>query len=209
MSKSQSQLVEMAKRNLAHVKAGSVDQAPDVYRVPATNYYDPERFTLEMERIFKRLPLVLGFSAELREPGSYRAMQVADTPVLLTRAADGKIRAFLNVCSHRGAIVAPEGHGRARRFSCPYHGWSYDNRGALVGITNHDEFGTVDTGCLGLTALPVAERAGIDLHRNPTAREPFRQRTLSLPVAVHLDTQSPQRFRLRARYIAGRPGVPL
>jgi phenylpropionate dioxygenase-like ring-hydroxylating dioxygenase large terminal subunit len=161
MSKSQSQLVEMAKRNLAHVKAGSVDQAPDVYRVPATNYYDPERFTLEMERIFKRLPLVLGFSAELREPGSYRAMQVADTPVLLTRAADGKIRAFLNVCSHRGAIVAPEGQGRARRFSCPYHGWSYDNQGALVGITNHDEFGTVDTACLGLTPLPVAERAGI------------------------------------------------
>ena len=96
---SDAQLIAMAKRNLAHVKAKTVDQAPDVYRVPAANYYDPERFSLEMERIFKRLPLVLGFSAELREPGSYRALLAGDIPVLLTRASDGELRGFLNVCS--------------------------------------------------------------------------------------------------------------
>jgi len=158
---SRSQLIAMAKRNLAHVKAGSVDQAADVFRVPAANYHDPGRFALERKRIFERLPLVLGFSAELREPGSYRAMLVADVPVLLTRAADGEVRAFLNVCSHRGAIVVPEGAGRARRFSCPYHGWSYDDRGALVGITKREDFGSVDPCGLGLTPLPVAERAGI------------------------------------------------
>jgi phenylpropionate dioxygenase-like ring-hydroxylating dioxygenase large terminal subunit len=158
---SKTQLIEMARRNLAHVKAGTVDQAPDVYRVPATNYYDPERWELELERIFKRLPLVLGFSAELREPGAYRALQVADIPVLLTRAKDGAVRAFLNVCSHRGSIVVPEGNGNARRFTCPYHAWSYDNQGALVGIYNRDDFGEVDTSCLGLTPLPVSERAGL------------------------------------------------
>ena len=151
----------MARRNLAHVKAGTVDQAPGVYRVPATNYYDPARWQLEMEHIFKRLPLVLGFSCELREPGAYRALQVADVPLLLTRAADGELRSFLNVCSHRGSIVVPEGSGNARRFTCPYHAWSYDNRGDLVGIYKHDDFGEVDTSCLGLTPLPVAERAGI------------------------------------------------
>jgi phenylpropionate dioxygenase-like ring-hydroxylating dioxygenase large terminal subunit len=151
----------MAKRNLAHVKAKTVDQADGVYRVPAANYYDPERWRLEMDRIFKRLPLVLGFSTELRQPGDYRAMLVADVPVLLTRAADGEVRGFLNVCSHRGAIVVPEGSGRARRFTCPYHGWSYDNRGALAGIRNPADFGDVDTACLGLTPLPVAERAGL------------------------------------------------
>jgi phenylpropionate dioxygenase-like ring-hydroxylating dioxygenase large terminal subunit len=67
----------------------------------------------------------------------------------------------LNVCSHRGAIVATEGSGNARRFTCPYHGWSYDNRGALAGIRNPADFGDVDTSCLGLTPLPVAERAGL------------------------------------------------
>jgi phenylpropionate dioxygenase-like ring-hydroxylating dioxygenase large terminal subunit len=158
---SRRQLVEMAKRNLAHVKAGTVDQAPGVYRVPATNYYDPDRWRLEIDRIFRRLPLVLGFSAELAEPGDYRALQVAEVPVLLTRARDGSVRAFLNVCSHRGAIVVSEGSGNARRFTCPYHAWSYDSEGKLTGIYNEKDFGEVDRSCLGLTPLPVAERAGL------------------------------------------------
>jgi phenylpropionate dioxygenase-like ring-hydroxylating dioxygenase large terminal subunit len=132
-----------------------------VFRVPAENYYDPARFRLELERVWKRLPLMLGFSSELAEPGAYRALQVADVPVLLTRAADGKLRAFLNVCSHRGAIVVKEGTGNAKRFTCPYHAWSYDERGALVGVFKPDQFGEVDNSCLGLTALPVAERAGL------------------------------------------------
>jgi len=158
---SHAQLVAMAKRNLAHVKAKTVDQAEGVYRVPAANYHEPERWRLEMDRIFKRLPLVLGFSTELRQPGDYHAMLVADIPVLLTRAADGEVRGFLNVCSHRGAIVVAEGSGNARRFTCPYHGWSYDERGALAGIRNRGDFGDVDSACLGLTPLPVTERAGL------------------------------------------------
>lgn len=158
---SKSQLIAMARRNLAHVEAGTIDQAPDVFRVPAENYYDPARFRLELERIWKRLPLVLGFSSELAEPGSYRALQVADVPVLLVRGADGPLRAFLNVCSHRGAIVVKEGTGQARRFTCPYHAWSYDERGALVGVYKAEQFGAVDKSCLGLTPLPVAERAGL------------------------------------------------
>ena len=158
---SRKQLVEMARRNLAHVKAGSVDQAPGVYRVPATNYYDPGRWQLEIDRIFRRLPLVLGFSVEIAEPGDYRALQVANVPVLLTRGRDGAIRAFLNVCSHRGSIVVAEGSGNARRFTCPYHAWSYNLEGQLAGIYNGKDFGDVDRSCLGLTPLPVAERAGI------------------------------------------------
>ncbi|MEE2672815.1 MAG: aromatic ring-hydroxylating dioxygenase subunit alpha [Myxococcota bacterium] len=158
---SHAQLVAMAKRNLAHVKAKTVDQAEGVYRVPAANYHEPERWRLEMDRIFKRLPLVLGFSTELRQPGDYHAMLVADIPVLLTRADDGEVRGFLNVCSHRGAIVVAEGSGNARRFTCPYHGWSYDERGALAGIRNRGDFGDVDSTCLGLTPLPVTERAGL------------------------------------------------
>lgn len=64
------ELIQMARRNLEHVKAGSVDQAPDVHRVPAENYFDPDRWQQEMSQIFRRLPVVLAFTAELREPGS-------------------------------------------------------------------------------------------------------------------------------------------
>jgi phenylpropionate dioxygenase-like ring-hydroxylating dioxygenase large terminal subunit len=154
-------LVEMARRNLAHVKAGTADQAPAVGRVPARSYTDPERAQAELDRVFRRLPLVLGFSCELREPGAYKAIEAVGVPVLLVRADDGGVRAFVNVCSHRGAIVVPEGTGSARRFTCPYHGWTYGADGALVGIANRSEFGEVDASSLGLTPLPAAERAGL------------------------------------------------
>jgi hypothetical protein len=71
------------------------------------------------------------------------------------------LRSFVNTCSHRGAIVVEEGTGVTRRFSCPFHAWTYDTRGSLVGILDRAAFGDVDMSCLGLTALPVAERAGL------------------------------------------------
>jgi nitrite reductase/ring-hydroxylating ferredoxin subunit len=151
----------MARRNLAHVKAGTVDRAPTVHRVPARHYTDPERARAERDRIFRRLPLVLAFSCELREPGAWKAIEAAGVPVLIVRGAGGGVRAFLNACSHRGAIVVPEGSGCARHFTCPYHGWSYDTDGALVGIANRNEFGEVELAGLGLRPLPVAERAGL------------------------------------------------
>ncbi len=158
---SRDRLVEIARRGVAHLRAGTVDQEPDIHRVPVTTYFDPERWQLEVDRIFRRLPLMLGFSAELREPGAYRAMEVAGVPVLLTRSADGAVRAFVNMCSHRGAIVVDEGVGVARRFACPYHGWTYDPQGDLVGVPDAASFGDIDRSCLGLTPLPVAERAGL------------------------------------------------
>lgn len=155
------ELVQMARRNLEHVKAGTVDQAPEIGRVPAADYVDPERWQREMDRVFRRLPLMLGFTTELREPGSYRSMIVADVPILLTRGEDGVVRSFLNVCRHRGAVVVAEGSGSASRFTCPYHAWSYDNEGALVGIYKNKDFGKLDKDCNGLTPLPVFERAGL------------------------------------------------
>lgn len=154
-------LVELARRTLAHAKAGTVPLAADIARIPASNYYDLDRWQLEMDRVFKRLPLVLGFSCEFAEPNSYRALEVAGVPVLLCRSDDGPVRGFVNMCSHRGAIVAEEGSGTARRFTCPYHAWSYDGHGQLVGILDRDEFGDLDPACNGLTPLPVAERSGI------------------------------------------------
>ncbi len=154
-------LVELTRRTLAHARAATVPLAGDIGRVPASNYYDPDRWQLEMARVFKRTPLALGFTCELPEPRSYKALEVAGVPVLLSRGADGQMRSFVNMCSHRGSIVVPEGTGTARRFTCPYHAWSYDSEGRLVGILDRDEFGDLDPECHGLTPLPVAERAGI------------------------------------------------
>jgi len=154
-------LVHLSRRTIAHARAKTIPLLPDVHRVPATNYFDERRWELEMERVFRRVPLVLGFSCELAEPGAYRAQDVAGVPILLSRGADGVMRSFVNMCSHRGAIIMEEGTGSARRFTCPYHAWSYDPQGALVGILDRDEFGEIDPACHGLTELPCEERAGI------------------------------------------------
>ena len=154
-------LVELAQRTIAHTKAGTVPLAGNIGRVAASNYYEPERWQREMDLVFKRLPLVLGFSCEFSEPNRYKAMEVAGIPILLTRADDGTMRSFVNMCSHRGAVIMPEGTGTSRRFTCPYHAWSYDSTGNLVGVLDRDEFGDLDPSCHGLTPLPVTERAGI------------------------------------------------
>jgi carnitine monooxygenase subunit len=155
------QLIDMARENMAHVRAGKrPSQEPDVLRVPVENYLDPARWAAEVA-MFKRLPLMLALGGELRGGSSYKAMTVMDVPVLLTRDTDGEVHAFVNQCSHRGAVVVGDGLGTARRFACPYHNWTYDTRGCLVGITDREFFGEIDAARMGLTPLPVAERAGL------------------------------------------------
>jgi len=88
-------------------------------------------------------------------------MDICGVPLILSRGPDGVVRGFVNMCSHRGARLVDEGTGSTRRFTCPYHAWTYDTGGDLVGVTNRHDFGEVDAGCLGLTRLPVEERHGI------------------------------------------------
>jgi len=105
-------------------------------RLPGTGlarefYTDPGIFALDLEQIFYRDWLFVAHSAELPETGSYLTLQIGAYPILLTRAADGLIRAFLNSCRHRGARVCPEAAGKAARLVCPYHQWTYQLDGRL------------------------------------------------------------------------------
>ena len=152
-------LVEITREIVAHGKAGTIPQADSVYRVPVENYFDRKRFELEVERVFKRLPLMLALTAELPQAGDYKAIEAVGVPVLIVRGEDRRVRAFVNQCSHRGAQVAA-GRGNAKRFACPYHAWTYALDGALTGIFREREFGALDKSCNGLRALPATERAG-------------------------------------------------
>jgi len=152
---------EVAERLLAHVENRTTDSSDAVRALPISYYLDPDLWQREMDNIFERLPLMLGFSCELQDEGSYKAIDVVGVPVLLVRGGDGVARAFLNVCSHRGSRLAPEGTGRALRIVCPYHAWAYDDRGALVGINQAHTFGELDCETKGLTELPCQERAGL------------------------------------------------
>ncbi len=154
-------LIAITRHARAHAQADTIDLASDVLRLPATHYTDPARFEAEKARLFRRLPLVFAASAELKAPGAYKAAEIVGVPVLVTRGEDGAVRAFLNSCSHRGANVALPGTGEAKRFMCPYHGWTFASDGALIGVARAEDFGAIDKSCHGLIALPVLERAGL------------------------------------------------
>jgi nitrite reductase/ring-hydroxylating ferredoxin subunit len=151
----------MARDYTAHAKAKTISQAADVMKVPATNYYDEERWKLEVDRIFKRMPLVLATTAELRDPGDYKSIEAVGVPVIMSRGKDGEVRAFVNACRHRGAQILPEGTGTANKFTCPYHAWTFSQEGDLVAIAANEDFGDVDKSCHNLIKLPVLEKAGL------------------------------------------------
>ncbi|MGH8676285.1 MAG: aromatic ring-hydroxylating oxygenase subunit alpha [Burkholderiales bacterium] len=157
--KRQTQL-ELARVLQAHVRNGSTALAAEVFRNPVAAYSDPARAKLERERLFRGQPLFMGMSCGLPEPGDYRAEEVAGVPVLLVRGRDGVLRAFANICRHRGAPVAA-GCGHARVFACPYHGWTYGLDGKLAGIPEQAAFPGIDKGSHGLAQLPAGERHGM------------------------------------------------
>jgi phenylpropionate dioxygenase-like ring-hydroxylating dioxygenase large terminal subunit len=158
---SKAQLIEMARENIDHARAGSIPLAADIVRVPVEHYFDAQWWQRECDRIFQRMPLVLATTSELRQAGDYKALSVMDKPVLICRTADGQIKAFENSCAHRGSQIVATGRGNAKRFVCPYHAWSYDNQGALKHVFCEDDFGEVERGCNGLVELPCLERAGL------------------------------------------------
>lgn len=153
--------VEIAQRLLANCQAERGDLCDAPMKLPVSSYRDPSRWEAEMERLFRRSPLVVALSCDVPGPGDYVALDIADRPILVVRGDDGAARTFLNVCRHRGARLAPAGCGHARRFTCPYHAWSYDPAGRLVGVPGRESFAELDVA--GLMELPTAERAGLVL----------------------------------------------
>ena len=107
----------------------------DYSRIPFWLYHDDEVYALEMERIF-RGPVwcYLALEAELPNPGDFRTTWVGDTPVVVSRADDGQVHAFVNRCAHRGAQIVRKTHGNAKDHVCIYHRWCYASDGSLIGI---------------------------------------------------------------------------
>lgn len=154
-------MISLVKRALDHYQNKTTDQASDVMSNSIDAYVDEDRYQKEVDRIFKRLPLALCLSRELPKDNTHRAMNVIDTPVLITRGKDSKVRAFLNVCRHRGSKICEEGTGKKRNFVCPYHAWTYDHEGKLIGMYGEKTFGDIKKEDFGLIELMCSERSGL------------------------------------------------
>jgi phenylpropionate dioxygenase-like ring-hydroxylating dioxygenase large terminal subunit len=121
--------------------------------IPAGRYTDQRFFNLEIEHVWRKSWLLAAHIDELPEPGSFLLWDNAGQPVLLVHAADGSINAFYNTCSHRGAPVVTERSGHRKRFTCPYHGWSYSDRGELVAVRDPQDFRDLDLSTRGLAPV--------------------------------------------------------
>ncbi|OSC41595.1 aromatic ring-hydroxylating oxygenase subunit alpha [Mycobacterium decipiens] len=152
------QLIDLTRRALKLARDKSTDLAPQQYAVDARDYTSPERHNRDKAMLMSS-PQLVGYVSELASPGAYCTKTVMGRSILLTRTSDGSIKAFDNVCLHRQAPVVT-GCGTAKRFSCPYHAWTYDNTGRLVGLPGREGFPEVASKSDGLTELPAAELAG-------------------------------------------------
>jgi methanesulfonate monooxygenase large subunit len=113
---------------------------PDTHYVSGLVYSDPEIFEEERSKIFGKVWALACHESELPKKFDFRTIDYAGTPIIVTRGGDGRVRSFVNVCSHRGAKLVNEVSGNTRRFICFYHQWAYDSEGACVGIPQPDAY---------------------------------------------------------------------
>jgi choline monooxygenase len=125
-------------------------------------YLDRDILERELETVFARTWQYAGHVADLPEAGSYLTATAGDQPVLVLRGDDGEIRAFRNVCRHRGSQLLT-GSGRCKKaIRCRYHGWTYDaTDGRLLGVPEHRGFAELDKATLGLMPARVESLAGL------------------------------------------------
>jgi Rieske 2Fe-2S family protein len=125
--------------------------------LPGSWYTDPAVFGREQQAIFDSDWLCVARSGDIPDPGQFLAVQAGSESVLIVRQREGGLRAFLNVCRHRGARLCLEESGQAARYlRCPYHAWSYDLGGRLAAAPNLARMADIDREAYGL--VPVAMR---------------------------------------------------
>ncbi|WP_299150890.1 aromatic ring-hydroxylating dioxygenase subunit alpha [uncultured Tateyamaria sp.] len=124
----------------------------------------------EVETLFRKFPIIMEHAEQLPELASYFTNGELGVPILITRNNDGVVKAFMNVCCHRGARLTSGECGKAKTFACPYHKWTYDLNGNLRGLPHASGFGDIDKKALGLVELPAFERFGL-IWARPSAGE--------------------------------------
>ncbi len=129
--------------------------------LPASVFSDPHIFDREMRHLFQKAWVCIGRMDEVAQPGDYRTLEVAGSGVILLRDLEGRLRAYHNVCRHRGTrlLEAECGNGLSV-LQCPYHAWTYDLQGHLVGAPHMEEAQDVDKRDLGLFPVRLEEWRG-------------------------------------------------
>ena len=121
--------------------------------LPGWVYHDPEYFRLEMARLIRPSWQIVCHENDIPAAGDWRTLKLLGESVLVIRGADGVVRAFANVCRHRGSRLVDGEAGCAKRLTCPYHAWTYAADGRLVGVPQREDYPELEPARLGL--IPV------------------------------------------------------
>lgn len=129
---------------------------PDAgWSLPAWTYSDPDFFQAEVDRVFRPSWQIVCHDSDIPQPGDYHTLDYIGESVIVVRGDDRVVRAFTNVCRHRGARLVDGPSGCASRLTCPYHAWSYDLKGALTGLPLSQSYGGMDRAAHGLAPVQV------------------------------------------------------
>lgn len=123
------------------------------WSLPAWTYSDPEFFALEQERVFRPSWQVVCHESDLAGPGEWRTLDYLGESVIVIRGVDGALRAFANVCRHRGSRLLDGAGGCAKKLVCPYHAWTYDLDGRLAGVPDAAGYPALDKDKAGLAPV--------------------------------------------------------
>lgn len=127
----------------------------DDLSLPGWLYFDPEFFEAEKRAFLRAAPQVVCHESEIARPGEWRGLDYLGESVIVIRGDDGEVRAFSNVCRHRGSRILNGSGGCAKVLTCPYHGWSYSRGGRLVGVPHRAEYPGLQPGKLGLHSVAL------------------------------------------------------
>jgi phenylpropionate dioxygenase-like ring-hydroxylating dioxygenase large terminal subunit len=152
---------QLLQRAATHIERGTTDLSAHCLRVPAAHYTSAAQLNLEVDRLFRQQPLLVGLTPDVPAPGSFMTHEAGDTSLLIVRGDDNTVRAFINACRHRGTRIA-EGRGAKRSFSCPFHAWNFGRDGNLISRPNScGGFETTGDEFNALVQRPCVEVAGM------------------------------------------------
>ncbi|PWG03963.1 aromatic ring-hydroxylating oxygenase subunit alpha [Sphingosinicella humi] len=137
-----------------------INGAPDVdpdegWSLPAWIYRDPEFFRVEMERVMRPSWQVVCHLSDIAEPGQWHTLEFLGESIIVVRGKDGAVRAFTNVCRHRGSRIVDGSSGCAKKLVCPYHAWTYNLDGTLAGVPGKGGYPTLDPANSGLAPVEM------------------------------------------------------
>jgi carnitine monooxygenase subunit len=123
--------------------------------LPGWAYHDPDYFTVEMARVIRPAWQIVCHLNDIAGPGDWRTLELLGESIIVIRGADGQVRAFANVCRHRGSRLVDGQAGCSKRLTCPYHAWTYAPDGRLIGVPNRDDYGALRLEDWGLIPIEL------------------------------------------------------